>query len=58
VGDDIVIFDKLLAEKYLETMNLLGVPINLSKSVVAENRPVAEFVKRISVNGKEVSAFS
>jgi hypothetical protein len=39
-------------------MNLLGVPINLAKSVVSENRPVAEFVKRLSVNGKEVSAFS
>jgi hypothetical protein len=39
-------------------MNLIGVPINVSKSVVSENRPVAEFVKRVSLNGKDVSPFS
>jgi hypothetical protein len=39
-------------------MNLIGVPINESKSVVSENRPVAEFVKRVTVNGRDVSPFS
>lgn len=58
VGDDIIIFDKELAETYLIIMNAIGVPINLSKSVVSENKPVAEFVKRVSVNGKDVSPFS
>jgi len=58
VGDDIVIFNKDLAAKYLEVMNLIGVPINVSKSVVSENRPVAEFVKRVCLNGKDVSPFS
>nr|UPW42248.1 MAG: putative RNA dependent RNA polymerase [Henan mito-like virus 36] len=58
VGDDIIIFNKDLALKYLEVMNLIGVPINESKSVVSENRPVAEFVKRVAVNGRDVSPFS
>lgn len=46
LGDDIVIFDKKLANQYLLTMELLGVPINQNKSVVAEDRPVVEFAKR------------
>jgi hypothetical protein len=55
VGDDIIIFDKSLADKYLEVMAELGVPINQSKSVVSINKPVVEFVKRTSVGKKEVS---
>jgi len=58
VGDDIVIFNKELANEYLLVMGLLGVPINVSKSVVSKDKPVVEFVKRLSVNGKEVSALS
>lgn len=58
VGDDIIIFDKNLADTYLLIMSTIGVPINMSKSVVSELRPVAEFVKRVSVNGKDVSPFS
>jgi hypothetical protein len=58
VGDDIIIFSEDLASKYLEVMNLIGVPINKSKSVVAKDKLVAEFVKRICLNGKDVSAFS
>lgn len=46
LGDDIVIFSKDLATKYLEIMSLIGVPINESKSVVSEHRPVVEFAKR------------
>lgn len=37
LGDDIVIFDKLVADTYLSYMRLLGVEINLSKSVVSNN---------------------
>jgi len=44
--------------QYLETMRLIGVPINESKSVVSVDRPVAEFVKRVAVNGQDVSPFS
>jgi hypothetical protein len=58
VGDDIVIFDKTLAENYLQIMSKIGVPINLSKSVVAESKPVAEYVKRVSYYGKDVSPLS
>lgn len=58
VGDDIVIFDRSLALSYLEVMKLIGVPINLSKSVVAENRPVAEYVKRVTLNGVDISPYS
>jgi len=58
VGDDIIIFNKELAEAYLDIMSSIGVPINMSKSVVAVNKPVVEFVKRVSVNGIDVSPFS
>lgn len=58
VGDDIIIFNKDLAEAYLVLMSDIGVPINMAKSVVAVNKPVVEFVKRVSVNGIDVSPFS
>jgi len=58
VGDDIIIFNKELAEEYLVVMSDIGVPINMSKSVVSVNKPVVEFVKRVSVNGVDVSPFS
>lgn len=58
VGDDIIIFNKDLANEYLEIMTSIGVPINMSKSVVSVDKPVVEFVKRVSVNGTDVSPFS
>jgi hypothetical protein len=39
-------------------MNLIGVPINESKSIVSVNKPVVEFAKRTSYGNKEVSALS
>jgi len=39
-------------------MALIGVPINQSKSIVAENRAVVEFAKRTSLGNREVSALS
>jgi hypothetical protein len=57
LGDDIVIFDGVVAAKYLEVMELLGVPINLSKSVVATSA-VVEFAKVTLVDGVDVSALS
>jgi hypothetical protein len=57
LGDDINIFDELVATQYLQLMETLGVAINLSKSVVA-NKPVFEFAKVTGVNGKDVSALS
>jgi arginine utilization protein RocB len=58
LGDDIVIFDKIVALKYLEMMQQLGVEINLSKSVVSDPGSVVEFAKRTSVKGVDVSAIS
>jgi hypothetical protein len=57
LGDDIVLFDKKVAQKYLELMESFGVPINLSKSVVANNATV-EFAKVVMHNGVDVSALS
>jgi hypothetical protein len=45
LGDDIVIFDPLVASEYQKSMATLGVPINLSKSLVSE-RGSLEFAKR------------
>lgn len=58
LGDDIVIFDHSLALKYLEVMALLGVEINLSKSVRSPALQVFEFAKRTVVNGVNVSSIS
>lgn len=58
LGDDIVIFDKYLAGRYLEVMQHLGVPINTMKSVVSVGKPVVEFAKRTSVNSIDVSPLS
>lgn len=57
LGDDIVIFDEKVAMRYLVIMGLLGVPINVSKSVVAKNATV-EFAKVVTHNGVDVSALS
>jgi len=57
LGDDIVIFDEKVATQYLEMMDQYGVPINLSKSVVAKNATV-EFAKVVLHNGVDVSALS
>jgi len=59
LGDDIVIFDSAIAHLYLDVMeNHLGVACNPSKSLIAENRPVIEFAKRVSIGLEEVSGFS
>jgi len=45
-GDDIVIFDASLASLYVETMENLGLSINLKKSVVSKNKAAGEYLKR------------
>jgi hypothetical protein len=57
LGDDIVIFDRRLASKYLEVMKDLGVDINISKSI-SSLLPVFEFAKRTVVKGVNVSTIS
>jgi hypothetical protein len=45
LGDDVVIADRLVAESYKSLMSALGVPINMSKSLVSEIGCL-EFAKR------------
>jgi len=58
LGDDIVIFDPLVADKYLNIMSEIGTEINLTKSIVSRNRPVFEFAKRICWGSGIVSGIS
>jgi len=55
LGDDLVVFDEPLAHKYLQVASLLGVEINLSKSISSPNKPVFEFAKRTFVGNLDVS---
>jgi hypothetical protein len=60
LGDDVMIFDKRVSEKYQEVMEKeLSVKINLSKSFIATHAPVfGEFAKRIFLKDKELSGIS
>jgi hypothetical protein len=58
LGDDIAIFHKDLAEKYLEVMNDLGVTINVKKSVIDTKGKTLELAKRTIHHGVDVSAIS
>jgi hypothetical protein len=56
LGDDIVICDEAVAEHYLSLIRTLGVPINMSKSLVSETG-FLEFAKRwVSGTRGEMSA--
>lgn len=55
LGDDIVIFDEAVAKEYLSLMELYGVAINLSKSVISNNGSF-DFAKVSSYKGATVSA--
>lgn len=57
LGDDVVIFNQEVATQYLEIMDTLGVPINLTKSVIAKNATF-EFAKVTGHKGHFVSALS
>jgi hypothetical protein len=46
LGDDVVIANKQIADSYLVLMKLLGVDINLSKSLVSSDG-VCEFAKKL-----------
>jgi hypothetical protein len=58
LGDDIVIVGRKAAEEYQKVMNLLGLDISLSKSLLpSKDRTTsqAEIAKRLFLNGIEVS---
>lgn len=50
-----MVFDPLLADKYLQVMRSLGVEINLTKSIVSPSSSVFEFAKRTFNSGSDVS---
>uniref|UniRef100_A0AAU6NDL5 RNA-dependent RNA polymerase n=1 Tax=Rhizoctonia solani mitovirus 39-Ph TaxID=3162542 RepID=A0AAU6NDL5_9VIRU len=58
LGDDIVIFNKEIADHYLEIMKEIGCEINLTKSIISPNRPVFEFAKRTCWGENIVSGIS
>lgn len=55
LGDDIVICQKALADKYLQVMSQLGVEINETKTHSSAN--LFEFCKRFFLNSVEISPF-
>lgn len=57
LGDDIVLFEENIANRYLSLCDKLGVTINKSKSIIS-SKPVVEFAKRTSYYGFDVSAWS
>jgi hypothetical protein len=58
LGDDLVIFDRKVADEYLIIMQDLGCEINLHKSIVSHSRPVFEFAKRTCWGDQIVSGIS
>jgi len=56
LGDDIVIADVAVANKYKRLCKWLGMGIGISKSMVNDNLS-CEFAKKVFVQGKECSAF-
>lgn len=58
LGDDIVIFDSNVAKYYLRIMKILGLEINLSKSVLSPSGKGLEFAKKTIFKGKDVSPIS
>jgi hypothetical protein len=50
----VVIASKQVADSYLVLMKLLGVDINLSKSLVS-SEGVCEFAKKVWINGEDFS---
>jgi len=57
LGDDIILFDAVVAKHYLVLMDELGLTINTSKSVCANNATF-EFAKVTGHKGANVSALS
>jgi hypothetical protein len=56
LGDDIIIFDDDLAQKYKELIHLIGMDINFQKSHIGNS--LFEFGKRLFMPNGEISPFS
>jgi hypothetical protein len=55
LGDDLVIGDKEVYEEYLVILTQLGMPVNLSKSIISHKGTAFEFAKRTVYKGIDVS---
>jgi hypothetical protein len=56
LGDDVVIWNEPVAREYADMLKMIGVTINLNKSLISDNQcHRVEFAKRILVDGIEVS---
>lgn len=56
LGDDIVIWNRKVAQMYLHFMNDIGVAINLTKSVTGSKKDNRiEFAKRVAYQGQNIS---
>jgi hypothetical protein len=58
IGDDVVIANTRVANRYLKLMNQIGVDISIPKSFISketERNHIAEFAKRIMLNGVDMS---
>jgi hypothetical protein len=55
LGDDLVIGDREVYEEYLVILTQLGMPVNLSKSIISHKGTALEFAKRTVYKGIDVS---
>lgn len=55
LGDDLVIANSAIAEKYLELIKLLGVDFSPEKTIIREG--LAEFAKSLFRRGEDLSPF-
>lgn len=55
LGDDVVILDDVLYERYREALSSMGCPVSASKTLVSTS--VAEFRSRIYTDGKVIPQF-
>jgi hypothetical protein len=59
LGDDVVIWNSAVANRYERQMKYLGIPINLTKSIKGDSqRSQIEFAKRHARDGVEISGIS
>lgn len=58
LGDDLVIFNRQIADEYLKIMEEIGCEINIHKSIISHRRPVFEFAKRTCWGQNIVSGIS
>lgn len=56
LGDDVVIWNEMVANGYEEFMSTIGVPINRNKSIISTPEIQSiEFAKRLVHDGEEIS---